>query len=195
MEELRTADLYTELNLARGVVSSLVSAVKAGDGKIPEGIIAEVEKYYSFANRNNRPHFLDEVSFEVVEFEIAAREMTWVDAVKYSATLPQGWRLPTREELQAYAPQLKKVWRERQPNLEAKNEGFFWSLDAVDYFDEQEFSNNEFKTAWFVNVENGYTSNGNRIDGLYSVVCIRPESEIDELVLCIGCIKTIGMAH
>lgn len=182
MEEFKTIDLYAELNLAKGVVSSIVEAVKAGDFKFPESVLTKVEEYYSFASRHNRSVFLEEVSFEAAEFEVAAREMTWVDAVKYAATLPAGWRLPTRDELQAYAPQLNKRWRECQPKLEAKNPGFFWSLDTMDYPDNKFPRENDYKCAWFVNVDNGYTSNGNRIDGLYSAVFIRTESDNQDLL-------------
>jgi len=182
MEEFKTIDLYTELNLARNVVSSIVESIKDGDFKFPETVLTKVEEFYSFASRHNRPVFLEEVSFETAEFEVAAREMTWVDALKYAASLPAGWRLPTRDELQAYAPQLKKRWRECQPKLEAKNPGFFWSMDTVDYFDAEFPLENDDKCAWFVNVNNGYTSNGNRIDGLYSAVFIRTESDNQDLL-------------
>jgi len=53
--------------------------------------------------------FVEEVKFPKMEIHLAPKKMPWEKAMDYAKNLGDGWRLPTKEELQAYAPQLKKM--------------------------------------------------------------------------------------
>lgn len=97
---------------------------------------------------------LNAVTFPAVEFHVNAKEMTWQEAMDYAEKLGDGWRLPTKEELQAYAPQLRE--------LGCKN--WFWSASTVSY---------DTYYAWYVNLALGYTYNLNK-NIANSVVCVRP---------------------
>ena len=99
---------------------------------------------------------LNAVTFPAVEFHVNAKKMTWQEAMDYAEKLGDGWRLPTKEELQAYAPQLREL----------NCKGWFWSASTVS-------DNTNF--AWYVNLANGTTYGfyGTKNDA-YSVVCVRP---------------------
>jgi hypothetical protein len=98
--------------------------------------------------------FLEEVKFPKMQIHIAPEKMPWEKAMDYAADLGDGWRLPTKEELQAFAPQLNKMGVEDA----------LWSGSTV-----SNFSNN----AWLMDLGNGYTGNGGKYDS-YGVVCVRP---------------------
>jgi hypothetical protein len=98
--------------------------------------------------------FLQEVKFPKMEIHLAPEKMPWEKAMDYAKNLGDGWRLPTKEELQAYAPQLNKMGIV----------GDFWSGSTVSY---------ATNLAWFVTLGNGYTSN-NLKSYSYGVVCVRP---------------------
>ena len=97
---------------------------------------------------------LDEVHFPEMDYQFADKEMTWQEAVDYAKSLGDGWRLPTKQELQAYAPQLSKT----------VNEGAFWSASSVSY---------DTYSAWFVDLAYGGTFFNNKY-ATYQVVCVRP---------------------
>jgi hypothetical protein len=99
--------------------------------------------------------FVEEVKFPKMEIHIAPIEMTWQGAVDYAKSLGDGWRLPTKEELQAFAPQLKKMGIE----------GPLWSGSTV-----SNFTGN----AWFVYLGYGGTLNNIKYNNSYGVVCVRP---------------------
>ncbi len=61
------------------------------------------------------------VSFPALDYHVAAGRMTWSAATSYASALGAGWRLPTKEELQAFSPQLKT----------AGHVGDFWSSSTV----------------------------------------------------------------
>ncbi len=97
---------------------------------------------------------LDGVHFPEMDYQFANKEMTWQEAVDYAKSLGPGWRLPTKEELQAYAPQLSRSGRE----------GGFWSGSTVSY---------NTDGAWVVNLGGGGTYGF--IKNLSSgVVCVTP---------------------
>lgn len=97
---------------------------------------------------------LDEVHFPEMDYQFADKEMTWHDAVKYAESLGYGWRLPTKEELQAYAPQLRKTGKKSA----------FWSASSVSA---------NTSGAWFVYLANGDTYSDNKYN-TNQVVCVRP---------------------
>jgi hypothetical protein len=98
--------------------------------------------------------FVEEVKFPKMEIHIAPIEMTWEKAMDYAADLGDGWDLPTKEELQAFAPQLKKMGVE----------GALWSGSTVS-------TNADF--AWIVYLGYGFTDTYFKDDSL-GVVCVRP---------------------
>jgi hypothetical protein len=98
--------------------------------------------------------FLEEVKFPKMQIHIAPVEMTWEKAMDYAADLGDGWDLPTKEELQAFAPQLKKMGVE----------GTLWSGSTV-----SSYTNG----AWVVYLGNGLTITNSK-DNSYGVVCVRP---------------------
>jgi len=61
------------------------------------------------------------VIFPALDYHVAAGRMTWNAATSYASALGAGWRLPTKEELQAFSPQLKT----------AGHVGDFWSSSTV----------------------------------------------------------------
>lgn len=97
---------------------------------------------------------LDEVHFPKIDYQFADKEMTWPEAVDYAKNLGPGWTLPTKEELQAYAPQLSKLG----------NKNGFWSLSTLSA---------NTTNAWVVDLANGYTYGTNKYNS-YNVVCVRP---------------------
>jgi hypothetical protein len=98
--------------------------------------------------------FVEEVKFPKMEIHIAPIEMTWEKAMDYAADLGEGWDLPTKEELQAFAPQLKKMGVE----------GPLWSGSTVSY---------GTYYAWVVDLGGGRTgANGKNLS--IGVVCVRP---------------------
>jgi hypothetical protein len=98
--------------------------------------------------------FVEEVKFPKMQIHIAPVEMTWEKAMDYAKNLGDGWRLPTKEELQAFAPQLKKMGIE----------GPLWSGSTVSF---------NTGAAWIVYLGNGLTFNFNKYLS-YGVVCVRP---------------------
>lgn len=98
--------------------------------------------------------FVEEVKFPKMEIHIAPIEMTWEKAMDYAADLGEGWDLPTKEELQAFAPQLKKMGIE----------GALWSGSTV-----SDYSG----FAWIVYLGTGYTFGNIKLNS-YGVVCVRP---------------------
>lgn len=98
---------------------------------------------------------LDEVHFPEMDYQFADKEMTWQEAADYAKSLGDGWRLPTKEELQAYAPQLSK----------AGKLGYFWSGSTVPDL-----------TAGALIVYLAYgTTYSNSKSNSAGVVCVRPE--------------------
>ena len=97
---------------------------------------------------------LEEVHFPEMDYQFSGKEMTWHDAVKYAESLGDDWRLPTKEELQAYAPQLSKTGKKSA----------FWSASSV-----PNFTGN----AWIVSIADGYTGYYNE-NYTCQVVCVRP---------------------
>lgn len=97
---------------------------------------------------------LEAVTFPAVEFCVAGNKMPWVEAMDYAASLSDGWRLPTKEELQVYATQFRK----------AGYYAWVWSSST---------SSTDFNDAWNVNIENGNTYE-NYKDNAMSVVFVRP---------------------
>lgn len=63
----------------------------------------------------------ESVIFLGLDYQVAESRMTWQQATNYANSLGAGWRLPTKEELQAFSPQLK----------EAGYSGDFWSSSIV----------------------------------------------------------------
>jgi hypothetical protein len=98
--------------------------------------------------------FVEEVKFPKMEIHLAPKKMPWEKAMDYAKNLGDGWRLPTKEELQAYAPQLKKMGVE----------GTLWSGSTV-----SDYSN----YAWIVSLGYGFTFNNLKYTS-YDVVCVRP---------------------
>jgi hypothetical protein len=98
--------------------------------------------------------FLEEVKFPKMQIHIAPVGMTWEKAMDYAADLGDGWRLPTKEELQAYAPQLNKMGME----------GPLWSGSTVSYYT---------TSAWIVYLGHGNTYANNKSNS-NGVVCVRP---------------------
>ncbi len=104
---------------------------------------------------SSKQQFVDSIVFPSMEIHFASDQMNWQEATRYAAKLGDGWSLPTKEELQAYAPQLRVL-------------GFtqsFWSSSTV-----SDSTNN----AWLVTVAYGYTD-GYGKDSTYSVVCVRSQ--------------------
>lgn len=97
--------------------------------------------------------FTEEVTFPRFELHFACKGMTWGAAMKYAKILGEGWRLPTKEELQALASQLR----------EFKN-GCFWSTSTV---------SDSTNGARIVDLAHGDTYYSFK-DATYGVVCVRP---------------------
>ena len=98
--------------------------------------------------------FLEEVKFPKMQIHIAPEKMPWEKAMDYAADLGDGWDLPTKEELQAFAPQLKKMGME----------GPLWSGSTV---------SGNTGNAWIVYLGGGYTYDFTKGNS-YGVVCVRP---------------------
>jgi hypothetical protein len=98
--------------------------------------------------------FLGDVTFQKMEYHVLDEEKTWEDAVSYAQSLGDGWRLPTRTELQAYSQQL------REQGLG----GWFWTASSVD---------TNLDNAWYVALGSGSTFIDEKKDK-NNVLCLRP---------------------
>lgn len=100
------------------------------------------------------PITLEAVSFPSIDYYVPETRMNWNDATAYAASLGAGWRLPTKDELQAFGPQLK-------------NQGYtgdFWSSSTVP---------NSSIYAWVVYLTYGANFYFNTKESVYGVICVR----------------------
>jgi len=84
--------------------------------------------------------------------EDAPNRMSWYDGVEYCKNLGNGWRLPTKEELNLMYIELCKK------GLGGFDSDYYWSS-----------SEEGFATAWGQNISHGMQLYGNR----YSNICMR----------------------
>lgn len=100
------------------------------------------------------PITLQAVSFPSIDYQIAQNRMNWFEATSYAASLGAGWRLPTKDELQAFGPQLKNQG----------HTGDFWSSSTVA---------NSSIYAWVVYLTYGANFYFNTKESVYGVICVR----------------------
>ena len=74
-----------------------------------------------------------------LEFGKLLEDSTWQDALDWAASLGDGWRLPTKEELEAICHSDRKD--------EYATNGYFWSSSSYVY---------DTNDAWYVHFYNGY---------------------------------------
>jgi hypothetical protein len=100
------------------------------------------------------PITLEAVSFASIDYHMSETRMNWADATAYAASLGAGWRLPTKDELQAFGPQLKNQG----------HTGDFWSSSTVA---------NSSIYAWVVYLTYGANFYFNTKESVYGVICVR----------------------
>lgn len=122
------------------------------DKIVIDGIVYKLTP--ELVTENLQVNKLDEVHFPEMDYQFADKEMTWQEAVDYAKNLGSGWRLPTKQELQAYAPQLSRSGKE----------GVFWTGSSV---------SNNTDYAWTVDLADGSTGDDDK-DYTNQVVCVRP---------------------
>lgn len=122
------------------------------DKIVIDGIVYKLTP--ELVTENLQVNKLDEVHFPEMDYHLADKDMTWQEAVDYAKSLGPGWRLPTKKELQAYAPQLSRSGKE----------GVFWSAFSVSA---------STPYAWSVSLAYGNAYNDNKFN-TRQVVCVRP---------------------
>jgi hypothetical protein len=93
---------------------------------------------------------IDGSNFLVAEKDYA-KDLGWDDAIKISATIGEGWRLPSKEELQ-------EVYLNKE-KLNLKSEAAYWSASETEDAKTQRnflgFSKGKSKNAWLLDFTNG----------------------------------------
>ena len=93
---------------------------------------------------------IDGSNFLVAEKDYA-KDLGWDDAIKISATIGEGWRLPSKEELQ-------EIYLNKE-KLNLKSEAAYWSASETEDAKTQRnflgFSKGKSKNAWLLDFTNG----------------------------------------
>jgi hypothetical protein len=101
---------------------------------------------------------------------IAGEYMNWNDAISWAKNLYFGgysdWRLPTKEELDAFAKR-----RGGDPPSEWFNANGFTSVQSNSYWSSSTYANRGVDYAWYVHMVSGYVNGGDKAnDGYVSYV-------------------------